>query len=71
MSTFNIQQQELEDGKNYRITQRLKLKERHEEIVELAKRHNRSLNEEINTAIDFYIDIQRGREVLNRLNSNK
>lgn len=71
MSTFNIQQQELDDGKNYRITHRLKLKERHEEIVALAKRHNRSLNEEINTAIDFYIDIQRGREVLNRLNPNK
>jgi hypothetical protein len=71
MSTFNMQQQELDDGKNYRITHRLKNKQRHEEITALAKKNKRSLNEEINTAIDFYIDSQRGREILNRLNPNK
>jgi hypothetical protein len=71
MSTFNIQYEEMQDEKNHRVTLRLKTKERHDDIIAVAKKNRHSLNEEMLIAIDGHCDKELGREILNRLNQNK
>lgn len=43
------------EKEQYRITQRLKTKSRYSAIVKSSDKNNRSINDEINTAIDFYL----------------
>lgn len=43
------------EKEQYRITQRLKTKDRYNALSKSADKNNRSINEEINTAIDVYL----------------
>ena len=43
------------EKEQYRITHRLKTKDRYNALVRSAGKNNRSINEEINTALDVYL----------------
>ena len=43
------------EKEQYRITHRLKTKDRYSALVKSADKNNRSINEEINTALDVYL----------------
>lgn len=43
------------EKEQYRITHRLKTQVRYAALVKSAEKNNRSINEEINTALDVYL----------------
>lgn len=50
------------EQERYRITHRLKTKERYSALVKSSKKNNRSINEEINTALDVYLALTKKKK---------